>query len=162
MKTQKKEFLNLLSAYQGIIHKVNLIYFPVREDREDNFQEVTLRMWNAYPGLKNKEKIASWIYAIAINTSISKIRKDSRYYFSDNMESIPRETVAEKIEEMLDFQHLLDAIRQLKEIDRSIMLLYLEDYSYNEIAEIIGINSSNVGARINRAKMQLEKRLKTK
>ena len=162
MKTQKQEFLEMLSAYQGIIHKVNLIYFPVPEDREDNFQEVVLGMWNAYPRLENKEKIASWIYAIAINTSVSKIRKDSRYVFSDRMESQGRQTTTEKIEDTLDFQHLLDAIRGLKEIDRSIMLLYLEDYSYHEIAEITGINSSNVGARIHRAKTQLEKRLKLK
>ena len=162
MKTQKKEFLQMLSAYQGIIHKVNLIYFPVREDREDNFQEVVMHMWKAYPGLKEMDKIASWIYAVAINTSISKIRKDSRYVFKESIESGFTHTLEANIEESIDFQHLLDAIRQLKEIDRSIMLLYMEDYSYNEIAEIIGINSSNVGARINRAKKQLEKRLKTK
>ena len=159
MKPYKKEFLELLSSYQGIIHKVNLVYFSVAEDRKDNFQEVVLQMWRAYPQLKNKEKIASWIYAIAINTSVSKIRKDSRYILSDDLE-LNFLTTTDTTETDIDFQRLLSAIRQLKEVDRSIMLLYVEDYSYNEIAEIIGISSSNVGARITRAKKQLDKFLK--
>ncbi len=163
MKTQKEEFLKVLRSYQGIIHKVSLVYFPVPEDREDNFQEVTYRMWKGYSALKNKDKIASWIYAIAINTSISKIRKDSRYVLSDDVElniaSLPIKN-DNSIEENIDFKRLLDAIRQLKEVDKSIMLLYVEDYSYNEIGEIIGISTSNVGARINRVKKQLEKLLK--
>jgi RNA polymerase sigma-70 factor (ECF subfamily) len=160
MKTDKEEFLSLLRSYQGIIHKVNLVYFSVLEDRKDNFQEVVFNMWKAYPALKNKEKIASWLYAIAINTSISKIRKDSRYTFSGDMESINILSSDSNIEITIDFQRLLEAIRQLKGVDKSIMLLYLEDYSYNEIEEIIGISSSNVGVRINRAKKQLEKLLK--
>lgn len=56
MKTYEEEFISLLRSYQGIIHKVNLIYFPVSEDRKDNFQEVVYQMWRAYPKLKNKEK----------------------------------------------------------------------------------------------------------
>ena len=156
MKPYKKEFLELLSSYQGIIHKVNLVYFSVAEDRKDNFQEVVLQMWRAYPQLKDKEKIGSWIYAIAINTSVSKIRKDSRYILSNDFELNDFLTTANTIETEIDFQRLLSAIRQLKEVDKSIMLLYVEDYSYNEIAEIIGISSSNVGARITRAKKQLK------
>lgn len=85
MKTYKEEFLSLLRSYQGIIHKVNLVYFPVSEDREDNFQEVVYNMWKAYPALKNKDKIASWIYAIAINTSnvgarINRAKKQLQKY----------------------------------------------------------------------------------
>lgn len=152
MKTYEEEFTSLLHSYQGIIHKVNLIYFPVSEDRKDNFQEVVYHMWRAYPKLKNKEKIASWIYAIAINTAVSKIRKDSRYTFPGDIESINIPLSDCGMEVSFDFQRLLEAIRQLKGIDKSIMLLYLEDYSYNEIGEIMGISSSNVGARINRAK----------
>lgn len=160
MKTYEEEFISLLRSYQGIIHKVNLIYFPVSEDRKDNFQEVVYQMWRAYPKLKNKEKIASWIYAIAINTAVSKIRKDSHYTFSGDIESINIPYSDYSMEVTFDFQRLLEAIRQLKGVDKSIMLLYLEDYSYNEIGEIVGISSTNVGARINRAKKQLEKLLK--
>lgn len=160
MKTYEEEFISILRSYQGIIHKVNLIYFSVSEDRKDNFQEVVYHMWRAYPKLKNKEKIASWIYAIAINTAVSKIRKDSRYSFTGDIESINISLSDCDMEISFDFQQLLEAIRQLKDVDKSIMLLYLEDYNYNEIGDIVGISSSNVGVRINRAKKQLEKLLK--
>lgn len=160
MKTYEEEFISLLRSYQGIIHKVNLIYFPVSEDRKDNFQEVVYHMWRAYPKLKNREKIASWIYAIAINTAVSKIRKDSRYTFAGDIEAINIPLSDCNMEISFDFQQLLEAIRQLKGVDKSIMLLYLEDYTYNEIGEIIGISNSHVGVRINRAKKQLEKLLK--
>lgn len=160
MKTYEEEFISILRSYQGIIHKVNLIYFSVLEDRKDNFQEVVYHMWRAYPKLKNKKKIASWIYAIAINTAVSKIRKDLRYSFTEDMESIHIPLSDCNMEISFDFQQLLKAIRQLKEVDKSIMLLYLEDYNYDEIGDIVGISSSNVGVRINRAKKQLEKLLK--
>lgn len=160
MKTYEEEFISILRSYQGTIHKVNLIYFSASEDRKDNFQEVVYQMWRAYPKLKSKEKIASWIYAIAINTAVSKIRKDSRYTFIGDIEpsNIPLSDCNMDIS--FDFQQLLEAIRQLKEVDKSIMLLYLEDYNNNEIGDIVGISSVNVGVRINRAKKQLEKLLK--
>ncbi len=85
MKPDQKEFLRILSAYQKIIHKVNQIYFKSETDKEDNFQEVVFQLWRSFQSLQNKEKIASWIYAVAINTSISKIRKDNRLEFRDSV-----------------------------------------------------------------------------
>lgn len=84
MKSNKNEFLKLLTAYKGIIHKVNRIYFRSEADREDNFQETVYQLWRSFPALQNKEKPASWIYTVAINTSISKVRKDSRIEFRDS------------------------------------------------------------------------------
>ena len=78
MKSLKEEFLEILSNYQGILHKVNLIYFRNTSDREDNFQEIIYQLWKSFPGLQNKNSIGSWIYAVSINTSISKIKKESR------------------------------------------------------------------------------------
>ncbi len=160
MKSKQEEFLKIISAYQGIIHKVNLIYFRSNVDKQDNFQEIVYQLWRSFPSLKDKSKLASWIYAVAINTSISKIRKDSRLVFTDDAPETPHTETLDNIDRDNNYQKLLNALQKFKEIDRSIMLLYLEDYSYNEIGEIIGISSSNVGVRINRAKKQLEKLLK--
>jgi RNA polymerase sigma-70 factor (ECF subfamily) len=160
MKSEKEEFLKILTDYQSIIHKVNLIYFRTAEDRKDNFQEVSYQLWRAYPSLQEKDKIASWIYAIAINTSVSKIRKDSRYVLKDVGIDKFDVAIEDGVEHSIDFQYLLEELQRLGEIDRSIMLLYLEDYSYKEISEIIGISSINVGVKIGRAKKQLEKILK--
>lgn len=160
MKSYQKEFLKILSAYQGIIHKVNQVYFKSDADKEENFQEVVYQLLRSFPSLQNKEKPASWIYAVAINTSISKVRKDSRLHF---YESVPdKETIDpnEKQEENENYQRLINALYQLNEIDKSIMLLYMEEYSYDEIAKIVGISTSNIGVKIYRLKNQLLNNLK--
>lgn len=161
MKSLKDEFLEILSNYQGILHKVNLIYFRNLADREDNFQEITYQLWKSYPSLQNKNSIGSWIYAVSINTSISRLKKNTRIEYSANLpESIDTIDTVEEISINENFQILLQAIYNLNEIDKSLMLLYLEEKSYDEIAEILGITKSNVGVRINRAKETLKQNLK--
>lgn len=164
MDSQHQDFLKILSDYQGIIHKVNVIYFTRPTDREDNFQEVVYQLWKSFPSLKDKTKIGSWMYAIAINTSISKIRKDSRFVsidFGSNTDPI-QSSHTDNTENKIDAQQLMQSIQALNEIDKSIILLYMEDYSYDQIAKIVGISSTNVGVKINRIKKQLRKHLTDK
>lgn len=160
MKPLKEEFLQIISNYQGILHKVNFIYFKNSTDREDNFQEILFQLWKSYPDLRNKDSIGSWIYAVSINTSISRLKKKSLIEYRDDLpESIDTNDIEEKTSRDNDLCLLLEAISNLNEIDKSIMLLYLEEKSYDEIAEILGISKSNVGVRINRAKELLKKSL---
>jgi RNA polymerase sigma-70 factor (ECF subfamily) len=160
MKSNQEEFLKIISAHQGIIHKVNLIYFKSEADKQDNFQEVVYQLWRSFSSLEDKNNLASWIYVVAINTAISKIRKDSKFVFTNDLPDIPYTETSTDIEQSLNYQNLLDALQKLNEIDRSMMLLYMEDYSYDDIAGIIGISISNVGVKIHRAKKQLKKILK--
>ncbi len=160
MKSSKEEFLELVSNYQGILHKVNYIYFRNKSDREDNFQEIIYQLWKSFPLLKNRNSIGSWIYAVSINTSITRLKKSKRIEYLD---TLPESTDSnEPIEELSlneDIRLLLNAIYKLNEIDKSIMLLYLEEKSYEEISEILGISKSNVGVRINRVKEVLKQNL---
>lgn len=158
MEHIQKEFLKILTNYQGIIHKVNSIYFRSDMDKQDNFQETVYQLWRSFPSLRNQDKLASWIYSVAINTSISKIRKDSKLEFCD---AVPDITTMEPSEndENINYHRLMDALYRLNEIDKSIMLLYLEDFSYEEISEIVGVSNSNVGVKIHRLKNQLQKQL---
>jgi RNA polymerase sigma-70 factor (ECF subfamily) len=161
MKSLKDEFLEILLNYQGILHKVNLIYFRNQADREDNFQEIVYQLWKSYPKLQNKNSIGSWIYAVSINTSISRIKKEKRIEYQENVPELPdKSDIIGEITKNESLQLLVNAIYNLDEIDKSIMLLYLEEKSYDEIAEIIGISKSNVGVRINRAKETLKQNLK--
>jgi RNA polymerase sigma-70 factor (ECF subfamily) len=161
MESLKDEFLDILSNYQGILHKVNLIYFRNKADREDNFQEITYQLWKSYPSLQNKESIGSWIYAVSINTSISRLKKNSKIEYSDNLpDLVDSIDTIEEISETENIQMLLKAIYNLSVINKTLMLLYLEENSYDEIAEILGITKSNVGTRINRAKEILKQNLK--
>ena len=149
-----------MSAYQGIIHKVNQIYFKSKADKDDNFQEVVYQLWRSFQSLQNKEKPASWIYAVAINTSISKVRKDSRIEFRDCVPEVEIVDPYEQQEQNENYQRLLTVLYKLNEIDKSIMLLYMEDCSYEEIAEIVGMSPSNIGVKIHRLKSQIQDQLK--
>lgn len=160
MKPLKEEFLQIISNYQGILHKVNFIYFKNSTDREDNFQEILYQLWKSYPDLRNKDSIGSWIYAVSINTSISRLKKKTRIEYREDLpESMDTHDIEEETSRNDNFRLLLQAITNLNEIDKSIMLLYLEEKSYDEIAEILGISKSNVGVRISRAKELLKKTL---
>jgi len=160
MESLKEEFLEILSNYQGILHKVNLIYFRNKSEREDNFQEIIYQLWKSFPKLQNKNSIGSWIYAVSINTSISRLKKESRIVYREKLpELIDKFDLIEELTFSDASRRLLKAIYNLNEIDKSIMLLYLEEKSYDEIAEILGISKSNVGVRINRAKEALKQNL---
>jgi len=157
MKSTKDEFLEILSAYQGILHKVCLVYFRSEADRKDNFQEIVYQLWKAFPHLRDKNSLGSWIYAVSINTSISRIRSNRKIEYRESVPDLPDlSNISATIEREESLQLLLNAIYQLDELNKSVMLLYLEEKSYAEIAEILGITVSNVGVRINRAKELLK------
>lgn len=158
----REEFIQTITRYQGILHKVCLIYFYNETDRKDNLQEILYQLWRAYPDLKKKGSIGSWIYKIAINTSIVKIRKDSRYVHPGRFPEMPDSS--DFLEEYTWNENvglLISALQSLNDIDKSIMFLYLEERSYQEIADIIGISVSNVGTKISRIKSQLKNTFKT-
>lgn len=161
MKSTKDEFLEIISKYQGILHKVSFVYFKNKTDREDNLQEIMYQLWKSFPSLKNHNSIGSWIYAVSINTSISRIKKVSRIEYRETIPELPdKSNIIDEISMNESLLLLLNAIYNLDEVDKSIMLLYLEEKSYDEIAEIIGISKSNVGVRINRAKELLKQNSK--
>lgn len=160
MKSTKEEFLEILSNYQGILFKVSLVYYKNKADREDNVQEIIYQLWKSFPGIRNRKSIGSWIYAVSINTSISMIKKASRIEYRETLPELPDSSNFFEDLALLESQRLLlNAIHRLDEINKSIMLLYLEEKSYDEIAEILGISKSNVGVRINRAKELLKQNL---
>jgi RNA polymerase sigma-70 factor, ECF subfamily len=162
MKSMKEEFLEILSKYQGILYKVSLVYFKNKSDRDDNVQEIIYQLWKSFSNIKHKDSIGSWIYAVSINTSISRVKKVSRIEYRENIPEMPdRSNFIDVMSMNESLQILLNAIYNLNEVDKSIMLLYLEEKSYDEIAEIIGISKSNVGVRLNRAKETLKQNIKT-
>lgn len=157
----KEEFLEILSAYQGILHKVCLVYFRNPADREDNFQEIVYQLWKSFPRLKKRDSIGSWIYAVAINTSLSRVKYANRIEYHDTPPELQDSSdLFSEISMNEALNLLLEAIYELDEISRSVMLLYLEEKTYGEIAAITGISKSNVGVRINRAKAALTQHLK--
>ncbi len=160
----KIELFEIIEKYQGIIHKVNSIYFKYKEDREDNFQEVIYQLFKSFDSLRDRNKVTSWIYKVSINTAITALRKNNRITikpeFSDSDIKEVNETNHEEFNEKIS--HLYTAINKLSEIEKAIILLYLDEKSYNEIGEIIGISKNNVGVKISRIKEKIKYTLKNK
>ena len=126
-------------------------------DREDLFQEITVQLWKSFSSFEQKSKFSTWLYRVALNTAITQKRKEKRYpvstSLSENEMRIPDANGTDIDEE--DLKYLRSAIHRLKAVDRAIIFLYLEEKSYVEIAEVIGITPKNVGVKIVRIKAKL-------
>ena len=160
----KEEFLRNITANQGIIHKVTRIYCDNVDDRKDLFQEILIQLWKSYGSFKEQSKFSTWMYRVAINTAITAFKRGSRKkdkaLFVREMPSIADEVYDDDLEQNLILLHT--AIAQLTGIEKSIVLLYLEDKSYEEIAEITGITQNYVRVKMNRIKKKLESLIKGK
>lgn len=151
-------FLALMAEHQGIIHKICRLYRDSREDREDLFQEITFQLWKSFPSFKGNSLISTWLYRIALNTAIASYRKEKPTI--DYVETLPEFAEESQNEELiLRQERLLTAIKQLSESEKAIIALYLEDLSYLQIAEILGISENNVGVKINRIKTKIQQLL---
>ena len=153
----------MLNKHQGIIYKVCHLYCHDEEDKKDLFQEIVLQLWKAFPSFRNESLNTSWMYQVGLNTAISNFRKESKKldskHITDAEFQIPDMNFYADEDEKLSL--LKQAIKQLSDIEKAIIMLYLEDKSYDEIAEITGISHSNVGVRLNRIKTKLEKIIKS-
>jgi RNA polymerase sigma-70 factor, ECF subfamily len=156
----KKEFTKLLQENQGIIHKICNIYFYNRPEKEDYTQELIVEVWKAFPNFKRQAKFSTWMYRVALNSAIDILRKEKNQLQYINLSQseleIPDNQSNKESEKK---EKLYSAINQLSEVEKAIIILYLEDYSYKEISEIVGISETYTGVKINRIKTELQKKL---
>ncbi len=155
----EKPFLQLIHDHQGIIYKVSALYRDSREDREDLFQEIVYQLWKSYPDFTGASKPSTWMYRVALNTAIAIYRKPqlrvTHYtYLPQHLHPLQKETVSENEE------YLFEALRTLSDAEKAIMALYLEEFSYREMAAITGLSETNIGVRLNRIKNKLKEILK--
>ena len=154
-KSTKKDFSELIEKNQAIIHKITMVYANSRADREDLFQEICLQLWKAYPNFREEAKFSTWMYRVALNTAISAIRKEKHKVVFEPL----RETdgIADESTDTTEKVKLLyRAISELNNIDKAMILLWLDEKSYDEIAEILGTSKSNVSVKLVRIKRKLE------
>jgi RNA polymerase sigma factor (sigma-70 family) len=158
---QEQKFIRELNQHAGIVHRVCRIYFGDPADREDVYQEIIYQLWKSYPSFQGESKFSTWMYRVALNTAIGQLRKDKR--------TIAKEPLHDHLAEITPYQQseaeermklLYSAINTLSLIDKAIILLYLEDNSYDEIAMVAGLTRTNVSVRLVRIKKKLEEKLK--
>lgn len=159
----EKEFVSLLNQHRGIIFKICKIYCQNKDDRQDLFQEILLQLWKAFPGFKQDAQVSTWMYRIGMNTAISNFRKEKTRQSSISFSNLPYPLpdLSETAEWIIETAPLYKAIDQLSQIEKAVILLYLDDKSYEDMAEILGISKSNVGVKLSRIKVKLEKIIKS-
>ena len=157
-----ENFKEIIKEYHPILYKIGRVYTN-DDDFDDLYQEMLIAIWKALKNFRGDSKISTWLYKVALNTALTYQRKNKFSFFQksnlDEIENIPFTHVNSAIEREASIEALYAAIKQLKSDDRSLVLLYLEEKSYEEMAEILGISTSLVGVKINRVKKKLFKLL---
>jgi RNA polymerase sigma factor (sigma-70 family) len=156
---QEAEFMRLLNENKARIMRLCAVYAASREDREDLFQEITIQIWKSFGSFRGESQISTWLYRIALNVAMrfasrSKRQREhiTRVEWIEELPLVHAEHDAATQERIEQLQHCIAA---LPEADRSLMVLYLEECSYKEIAAITGLSESNVGVKLNRLKSKL-------
>ena len=157
----EEKFTELLQQNQGIVHKISNLYFRDRLEKEDYHQELIIQLWKAFPSFNNQAKFSTWMYRVCLNAAIDILRKEKNQLKYIKMNEADVKHIANNDDpEKANQEKLYRAINQLSPIDKAIITLYLDEYSYKEIAEMIGISESNTGVKISRIKSQILKSFK--
>lgn len=154
-KEQQHIFEKWVSQHKGLIFKIVRAYAFVTMDRDDLFQEIIIQVWHSIPSFRHEASVTTWLYRISLNTAIKWTRKERKHFQTETLDNVQHvlHDSGIQIDERLAW--LYEEIYKFDEIDRSIILLLLEGFSYQEMAGILGITESNVGVKINRIKKQL-------
>jgi RNA polymerase sigma-70 factor, ECF subfamily len=156
------EFIDLIEDHKKLIYKVSHIYCDNTTDKMDLFQDIVSNLWVAYPRFQHKSKVSTWVYRVSLNTAITWFREYSKrskkIRYTDLIPHLSNEA-DNAINQLYD--QLYSAINSLGKIDKAIILLLLDECSYEEIAEIIGISKTNVATKISRIKIKLRSHLST-
>ena len=151
-------FTELVEKNQGIIHKVCRIYTDDKDSHDDLFQEIVLQLWRSYDTFKGDSKFSTWMYRVGLNTAITLIRKKTKTretdYIEDQFIHIKSDDKDEVLEERITL--LYAAIRFLNDVERALVLLFLEDLPYKDIAETLGISEVNARVKMNCVKIKLK------
>ena len=152
----EKQFAAHIKQNELLLYKICRIYAFTDTDRQDLFQEMVIQLWKAFPKFKGESKFSTWLYRVAINTAITGLRKKKDFIVSYEPTQLPIQTVSETstIDEE-QWQQLSFAIEQLNPVEKSIVLLYLEDKPYEEMEDILGISQGTLRVKMMRIKEKL-------
>ena len=152
-KDIEKDFMDMIQLNERIIYKVASFYADIDQSINDLYQEIIISLWKAYPSFRGESKLSTWIYRIALNTCITFFRRSKRKpQYVELVVDIP--DTPDNNDEIVELYKL---INQLGKIERALVLLYLDEKSYKEIAEITGLTVTNISTKISRIKEKLKR-----
>lgn len=156
---ENEKFISVIKAHQKLIYKVCYSYCSNQDHRKDLQQEILLQLWRSFSKFDGRVKMSTWIYRIALNTAISFYRKGQKHShkaeaLDESIISISNIEISEEKDENLAL--LFHFIEQLNEMDKALVLLYLDGNKYSEIGDVLGILESNVATKLSRIKKKLK------
>lgn len=153
MPNAKQTFIRQIFPHQGLVRSLCAVYFSDEEDQKDAFQDVLLQLWKSYGTFRGESSMVTWVYRVALRTLINKARRQSRMPTCSYRPEY--ELVNPSDQESTEIIRF--ALNQLSPPDKALVLLYLEGYRYQEIAEMLNISATNVSTRLNRIKQKLRR-----
>ncbi|MGC9342335.1 MAG: sigma-70 family RNA polymerase sigma factor [Bacteroidales bacterium] len=145
----------LIVENQGIIWNVTRTFYLLKEDREDLFQDIVVRVIENYPSFRHESKFSTWLYRVALNTAISHKKKKKSFISLAALFKTPIQKKNDNAYDSSDISMLYRAINNLNKIEKAIILLYLEEKSYQEISDVIGLTVKNISVKLVRIKKKL-------
>ena len=156
MKQEEKEFAALVKEHKSTIYSICYMFSKDKDEIDDLFQETLIHLWQGFEKFRNESKIETWVYRVTMNTCISMDRKEKRRGEHIALD-VNIDLFDETDKDMHQVQMLYKRIQKLGLFDRAIIMLWLENLSYDEIGEIVGISAKNVSVRLVRIREQLKK-----
>lgn len=153
---REESFLTLLNAHQALVHRIARAYATSDADRQDLFQDIICQLWRSYPTFRRESGVVTWMYRVALNTAITSLRRRSRRPAQLPIEAAGEPVAPPEPSGEGSVAALHRAIRELNDIDRALVMCYLDDLSYARIGEVLGMSESNVGARLTRVRAKLQ------
>jgi len=147
------KFTSELARCRGIVAKICRLYGGDADDRNDLQQDILLNAWSAYPRFRSEAKFSTWLYKVALNTAIGRIRRKELPTDPLPLHDVIPDSESEKIAQLELLSHL---VRRLTDEEKALVALYLDELSYADMAEITGLTETNVGVKLNRIKNKLK------
>lgn len=149
-----EKFSSEIVTHKGIVMKICRIYGASRDDADDLYQEIVLNAWLSYPKFEGRSKFSTWLYRVALNTALYQNRKNKFSGRFTGLEAVEHHASDDSDNEKTAL--LFHALAQLDEQEKSIVVLYLDELSYREMAEITGLTETNIGVKLNRIKTKIK------
>lgn len=157
----KTYFVQIIQEHQGIINSICHIYYADDEDVKDARQDIILQLWKSLPTFRGDSKISTWIYRVALNTVLLKIKKDRKNTLSNPLSDVHLNTGSHTDDPPNDdVEQLLFLVDRLEATDKAVMILHFEGYNHKEIAETLNMTATNISTRMNRIKNKLKETFK--
>lgn len=157
-KNLEQQFVEQLETNQNLIHKVCRLYTNDVDAHNDLFQEITIQLWKSFKNFRGDSKFSTWMYRVALNTAITLYRKSKRTIQTQEFDAVQFKIQASEYDdtEEVQLKEMYKAIRSLNDIEKALVFLYLEDKSYQEISDTLGISEVNARVKMNRVKNKLK------